>query len=206
MCTGSTKTGYSHHRFYIGVFIVYRYLRTRADDGMFWEHNTPFAITYLSTEHPTVTYVDNKIASNVSFTATRYARKNPVYYLGLSFNLLVPVGNNISMDFYFYEFLSNVYKRSFVEMHYKLCDLITKDIFFGAALRQNPKFAKGCPLLPNNYNMVNMSIPPTSIPSSFPFRNRRIALNITRFKRLIAAEHIDMEIKKFRKKRHYYIC
>jgi hypothetical protein len=46
--------------------------------------------------------------------------------------------------------LSNVYKRSFVEFHFKLCDLIHNDLFLGAAMKQG-KLAQPCP-----YKAVNI--------------------------------------------------
>ncbi|XP_028171000.1 uncharacterized protein LOC114360477 [Ostrinia furnacalis] len=130
-------------------------------------------------------------------TSQRYGRSNPFYYVGLHFSTSKWIDNNVSLDFYFYEYLSNVYKRGFIEMHFKLCNLIHKDKFFGAAMKQG-KFSQPCPYPPGEYHLYNMTINHLSIPRSFPFNEGRIYCNISYFKRLVAAGYIDMELKEVR--------
>ncbi|KAJ0174853.1 hypothetical protein K1T71_009961 [Dendrolimus kikuchii] len=157
-------------------------------------------ITYISVEHPSVTYLDTNYIPFAALTTKRYGRQNPVYYVGFNFSTTVPMDNNIVCEFYFYEFLSNVYKRSFVQIIRKFCDLLENDIFFGPAIKQQECFKGPCPFPPNNFVLVNMSIPPTSIPPSFPFKKGRILLNMTMAKRTIASGYIDMEIRELKKK------
>lgn len=62
----------------------------------------------------------------------------------------------LQLDFYFYEYLTNVYKRGFIEMHLKFCDFIHKDKFFGQQMRQG-NLSKPCPYPPvssNNYYLL----------------------------------------------------
>ncbi|XP_062530392.1 uncharacterized protein LOC101738215 isoform X1 [Bombyx mori] len=158
-------------------------------------------IKYLAVEHPHVSYHNLSYLEVAKLTAQRYGRRNPVYYVGLNLKTVVTFDNNIIIDFIFYEFLSNTYRRTFVEMHYPWCDLIFKDMFFGPALRQG-KLLKPCPHPPDDYKLVNMTVPPAAIPSSFPFRKGRILANLTtaKPKHWVACGHIDMEIKEIRVK------
>ncbi|RVE49894.1 hypothetical protein evm_005487, partial [Chilo suppressalis] len=151
-------------------------------------------IRYISTEHPSVTYYNTKYLKYVNLTSQRYGRENPFYYVGLHLETLIYFSNNVSVDFYFYEFLSNVYKRGFIEMHFKFCDLLHKDSFFGAPMRQG-KFLQPCPYPPGSYNLYNMSIDVRVIPPGFPFRKGRIYCNLTYEKTLFASGFIDMEVK-----------
>ncbi|RVE49895.1 hypothetical protein evm_005488 [Chilo suppressalis] len=98
------------------------------------------------------------------------------------------------MDFYFYEFLTNVYKRGFIEMHMKFCDLIHKDKFFGAPMKQG-KLLQPCPYPPGVYDFYNMTIDVHSIPPGFPFRKGRIYHNTTYQEKVILSAFIDMEVK-----------
>ncbi|KAF9793551.1 hypothetical protein SFRURICE_005995, partial [Spodoptera frugiperda] len=104
-------------------------------------------ITYISVEHPKVDYMNTKYLVYANLTAERFSRSNPVYYVGLHFHHLIPWGSNIYIDVYFYELLSNQYKRSFVEMHFDWCYLVEKDLFFGAAVRAGG-WKGGCPHAP----------------------------------------------------------
>ncbi|XP_073961956.1 uncharacterized protein [Choristoneura fumiferana] len=117
-----------------------------------------------------------------------------MYFVDLHVTALTHFGTEIKVDFYFYEFLSNEYRRGFVEMHFSLCDLIHKDKFFGAAMRQG-KLRQPCPYPPGDYHMYNMSIPSVAIPPGFPFTKGRIYANATRGQDYVLCGHIDMELK-----------
>ncbi|KAH9635949.1 hypothetical protein HF086_015523 [Spodoptera exigua] len=99
------------------------------------------------------------------------------------------------IDVYFYELLSNQYKRSFVEMHFDWCYLVEKDLFFGAAVRAGG-YKGGCPHPPGKVNLYNMTINPAYIPRGFPFTRGRIYANFstTKTKERVAEGHIDMRI------------
>ncbi|XP_050549917.1 uncharacterized protein LOC126910710 [Spodoptera frugiperda] len=152
-------------------------------------------ITYISVEHPKVDYMNTKYLVYANLTAERFSRSNPVYYVGLHFHHLIPWGSNIYIDVYFYELLSNQYKRSFVEMHFDWCYLVEKDLFFGAAVRAGG-WKGGCPHGPGKVNLYNMTINPAYIPRGFPFTKGRIYANfsLTKTKERVAEGHIDMRI------------
>ncbi|XP_059057808.1 uncharacterized protein LOC131851335 [Achroia grisella] len=104
-------------------------------------------IQYFSTEHPRILYYDRNIVEYANLTSRRLSRKDPFYYVDFKTCLLTALGNNITVHFYFFEFLTNVYKRGFIEMHFPLCDFINKDSFFGAALggQVNSSVLSQCP-------------------------------------------------------------
>ncbi|KAL4705178.1 hypothetical protein ACJJTC_018424, partial [Scirpophaga incertulas] len=159
-------------------------------------------IRYISTEHPSVLYYNPKYFAYANLTSQRYGRTNPFYYVGFHYENLVPMSNNLTVHFYFLEYLSNVYKRSFVEMHFKFCDLIHKDNFFGAPMRQG-KLLGSCPYPPGKYNLYNMSIDIRVIPPGFPFTKGRIFANLTgtHNKDLWGNGYIDMEVKEINVRR-----
>ncbi|CAB3246994.1 unnamed protein product [Arctia plantaginis] len=74
--------------------------------------------------------------------------------------------NNVSLHFIFYEYLHNEYRPSFVEMHYKICDLILKDMLLGPVVRKAGITV--CPLPPGRYRMMNMTFN-REFPSVWPF-------------------------------------
>ncbi|XP_063619641.1 uncharacterized protein LOC134792302 [Cydia splendana] len=79
-------------------------------------------------------------------------------------------------------------------MHVKGCDLVTKDNFFGPALRAN---LLGCPIPPGEHWLTNMSIPDLPLLRTFPFRKGRIYANATTVPGgvLVFTGYVDMEIK-----------
>ncbi|KAI8439118.1 hypothetical protein MSG28_012976 [Choristoneura fumiferana] len=105
-------------------------------------------IRYILTEHAVITHLNSSYVCYTNFTSKRHGRRSPMYYVDIHYRSLVPFDNTFKADFYFYEFLSNEYRRGFVEMHFKWCDLIHKDPFFGAAMNQG-KFRRPCPFPPN---------------------------------------------------------
>ncbi|XP_075980771.1 uncharacterized protein LOC142979624 [Anticarsia gemmatalis] len=160
-----------------------------------------YCITYINVEHPRVTYINPKFLTFANLTTTRYSRSNPIYYVGLHFETLVPFDSNIIVDVYMFELLTNVYKRTFVEFHFNWCHLVEKDLFFGSAMRQG-KLLKPCPHMPGAYNLVNMTIHPEFIPKGFPFTRGRIYANFTQAKTKIRISdgYIDMHIGRIDKK------
>ncbi|KAL0880600.1 hypothetical protein ABMA27_001830 [Loxostege sticticalis] len=160
-------------------------------------------IRYISTEHPNVTYIDHKHVIYANLTSGRYGRGSPFYYVGLHYETTVTFDKNVTVDIYFYEYLSNVYKRGFVEMHFNFCELM-EDNFFGAPMRQG-KLSVQCPYPPGIYNLYNMSIDIGVIPRSFPFTKGRIYANVSYKHNLIGAGYIDMEVKEVNIKRQKII-
>ncbi|XP_063530688.1 uncharacterized protein LOC134741725 [Cydia strobilella] len=152
---------------------------------------------YIVTERPKVTHINSKYLSYVNFTSVRKNRRSPMYYVDIHYQQLVSIDDNFEVDFYFFQFLSNEYRRSFVEMHFRWCSLIHKDPFFGAAMKQG-KLARPCPYPPDDYHMYNMSIPSAAIPPGFPFQKGRIYANMTLHGIDVVGGHIDMELKEKR--------
>ncbi|XP_073961919.1 uncharacterized protein [Choristoneura fumiferana] len=150
---------------------------------------------YLATERPVLLYVDSKYYSYVNFTTTRFGRRNPLYYVNLHYTSLFTFDNNLTVSFWFYEYYSSQYRRSFLEMSFKWCNLVYKDMFFGPALRRN--LPKSCPHKPGDYHLVNMTLSISAMPS-FPFTKGRIYCNMTLRQETIVAGYIDMELKRKR--------
>ncbi|KAI5639786.1 hypothetical protein NE865_07686 [Phthorimaea operculella] len=160
-------------------------------------------VRFLKVEHPNVTYINSRYIGYLNQTIRRYHRRDPVYYYDLHFVALVAIDNFVKIEFFFYEWLTNQYKPTFVEMRFRWCDLIHKDKFFGAAMRQG-KLAKPCPHPAGEYHLYNMTVPGAAIPFSFPFNRGRIYCTLTdsRYNVTIATLYVDMEIKTVNRK--YY--
>ncbi|KAL0829516.1 hypothetical protein ABMA28_003036 [Loxostege sticticalis] len=156
-------------------------------------------IRYISTEHPKVTYIDDKYFTFANLTAERRGRGDPFYYVGLHVIATMVLDQLLDVHFYFYEYLSNVYKRGFIEMHFNFCQLMD-DKFFGAPMRQG-NLTGSCPYPPGEYHFYNMFIDVGVIPRSFPITKGRIYANITYKKTLIGAGYINMEVKEANVKR-----
>ncbi|KAI8439105.1 hypothetical protein MSG28_012968 [Choristoneura fumiferana] len=76
------------------------------------------------------------------------------------------------VSFWFYEYYSSQYRRSFLEMSFKWCNL-------------------------GDYHLVNMTLSISAMPS-FPFTKGRIYCNMTLRQETIVAGYIDMELKRKR--------
>ncbi|XP_059057814.1 uncharacterized protein LOC131851341 [Achroia grisella] len=152
-------------------------------------------IQYFSTERPGIIFFDSEYVRYVNITSQRYSRKDPFYYVNIHLDTIVPIGNNFMLHFYFYEFLTNQYKRGFIEMHKPFCDLIHKDTFFGAAMKKY--FPPSCPVPKGSYHMYNMTIPIEQVPKGFPFTKGRIYCNVTEngTNKIVLSGYIDMELK-----------
>ncbi|XP_052751059.1 uncharacterized protein LOC128200747 [Galleria mellonella] len=130
------------------------------------QHETK-TIQYFSTERPSVYFLDTQHIEYFNISSRRHGRNDPFYYVDIHLCLHVAWGNNYTVSFYFYEFLTNQYKRGFIEMHTKVCDLIHKNNFFGAPMRKY--FPSECPIPGGAYHLYNMTIPIEQVPRGFPF-------------------------------------
>ncbi|XP_073961957.1 uncharacterized protein [Choristoneura fumiferana] len=149
---------------------------------------------YILTQRPAVTYFNKTYIAYIKVSSQRHGRSNPLYYVDIHYKSVVPFDNEFKVDFYFFELLSNEYRRGFVEMHFKWCDLIHKNPFFGAPMRQG-KLLKPCPYPPDVYDMYNMTIPSLAIPPGFPFTKGRIFANVSHHGNAVYCGHMDMELK-----------
>ncbi|KAJ8714848.1 hypothetical protein PYW08_004829 [Mythimna loreyi] len=153
-------------------------------------------ITYISTEHPVVEWIDTKYFKNFTLLSKRISREDPKYYVEVYVHTLFKLDNNLKPSFYFYQFLTNRYRPSFVEMHFSFCEMMNSDTFFGETMR-NAIPGRKCPFPPGEYDLKNMSIP--YVPRGFPFAKGRIYCNVSfadgGVTKHIGRGSIDMEIK-----------
>ncbi|XP_028166126.1 uncharacterized protein LOC114356930 [Ostrinia furnacalis] len=67
-----------------------------------------------------------------------------------------------------HEYLHNEYRRSFVEFHFKLCDMINSDPYVGAMVAN---VGITCPVPPKLQHLVNMTVPSTvNFKFKWPFK------------------------------------
>ncbi|KAJ8712085.1 hypothetical protein PYW07_004927 [Mythimna separata] len=147
-------------------------------------------------EHAVVLWYDKTYAKNITVFSRRFNRQDPKYYMHLYVHSLITLDNSLKVDFYFYQFLTNRYRPSFVELHFKLCDMVKYDELFGAELQRSVGDLT-CPFPPGEYHLHNLSF--QYVPKSFPFVKGRIycnvSLNVGGVTKLIANGSSDMEIK-----------
>ncbi|KAJ8712072.1 hypothetical protein PYW07_004914 [Mythimna separata] len=130
----------------------------------------------------------------------RLSREDPRHFLDMQIHLMVTAADNFAVDFYFYQFLTNRYQPSFVEMHFKLCEMLQPGNIFGSAM-----LAAGgdqrCPYPPGIYDLRNMTIP--FVPKNFPFTKGRIYCNVSFTEggvtRTVVRGSIDLELKTWHK-------
>ncbi|XP_073962948.1 uncharacterized protein [Choristoneura fumiferana] len=134
-------------------------------------------IYYVDVEALNLTYWNPKYYRDCNATAKRFGRNDPIHYIHIHGETLVPLGNNVLVDVFVHEFLSNEYRRSFVEMHYKLCDLLLRDNVFGQYI--NKDLPKTCPIPKGVYHLTNMSIPDLPLLKTFPFQKGRVFAHTT---------------------------
>ncbi|XP_053608962.1 uncharacterized protein LOC128674467 [Plodia interpunctella] len=128
-------------------------------------------------ERSEVYYVNEVYVTNVTLNVRKLGRRGATI-VNLYFTLLYEVGNNVTVDIIFYEYLHNEYKRSFVEMHFQVCNMYQEDIYVGMALRNAG--LKECPLKPGSYAFANMTIPNVEkFPYVWPFEKAKVTAIIS---------------------------
>ncbi|XP_045779579.1 uncharacterized protein LOC123877117 [Maniola jurtina] len=162
---------------------------------------------YFSLERPQVTWFDKEYYSSVIFKSRRLSRNDPVHYVTVNYTSLKVMNNNFTVSLYFYQLLSNVYKRSFVDIHLKFCDLWEKDEIVGDAFRSGyyrvPEKERvlsvlKCPGPPGFYSYLNMKFRLTALMDTFPFQEGRVYVNVTDRGRPTGQGSIDFNIKALR--------
>ncbi|XP_014361423.2 uncharacterized protein LOC106713211 [Papilio machaon] len=99
------------------------------------------------------------------------------------------------LDIHFYKASGNTYKRTFFELHYRLCDLLNKDTFLGSSMKRG-SFKGNCPFPSGKYHVENITIPIENVPASLPLKKGRICVNITYVTGdKMGSGYIDIEIK-----------
>ncbi|XP_061383464.1 uncharacterized protein LOC116767591 [Danaus plexippus] len=84
--------------------------------------------------------------------------------------------NNVTIHVVFNEYLHNEYRRSFIEIHHKFCDLMEYDKFIGPMVKSIGLF---CPLPVRTLRITNFSFPLDKFPNVFPFEKCRIDSELT---------------------------
>ncbi|XP_069361958.1 uncharacterized protein [Maniola hyperantus] len=164
-------------------------------------------VIYFSLERPQVTWFDKDYYYNISFKSKRLSRKDPVHYVTLNYTSMKVMDNNFTVSLYVYQLLSNKYKRSFVDIHLKLCDMFEFDEIIGDGLRtgyyripvkERVMAELKCPLPPGFYSYLNMKFGVSGLVATFPFEQGRVYVNVTDRGRVNGHGSIDFHLKTLR--------
>ncbi|XP_045785519.1 uncharacterized protein LOC123881036 [Maniola jurtina] len=121
-------------------------------------------------ERVKVVYMNEKYFYNYTWAVKRYSR-NSGYFINIEATIKKEWNNNVTFNLIFNEFLHNEYRRSFVELHYKFCDLLKYEKFIGHRVLE---YGIKCPLVADTYRFINLTIPLEEFPSVFPYERARI--------------------------------
>ncbi|KAJ8714846.1 hypothetical protein PYW08_004827 [Mythimna loreyi] len=153
-------------------------------------------MTFVNIERPKITYFDPKYFNKVFALSRRLNRQDPRHYLEVYVDTRIQMDNTMKLEFFVYQFLTNRYKPSFIELHYQLCDLINLDPLIGKVVL-NALGGRTCPYPPGVYDLKNLSVP--FVPKGFPFTKGRIYINVSLTDsgeiKNIGRAYIDMEFK-----------
>ncbi|XP_039760367.1 uncharacterized protein LOC120633995 [Pararge aegeria] len=159
---------------------------------------------FFSMERPQVLFFDKEYYSSVIFKSKLINRRDPIHYVTVNYTSKKVMNNDFEVSLYFYQLLSNVYKRSFVEIHYKLCDVLLKDPIVGEAFREGyyrvPEKERmlsvlKCPFPPGLYSYIDMRISLAALVDTFPFQEGRVYCNVTNKGRPTGRASLDFHIK-----------
>ncbi|KAJ8725389.1 hypothetical protein PYW08_003572 [Mythimna loreyi] len=122
-------------------------------------------------ERANVVYMNPKyVYTNATVNVRRYGRKSR-YYINVEGVTKHTWTNNMTFTLVVTQLLHNEYRPSFVELKYKLCDLINKEPFVGECLKH---VGVVCPLPAGYHNIMNITANTENFPSVFPFEHGRI--------------------------------
>ncbi|CAH0718733.1 unnamed protein product, partial [Brenthis ino] len=94
-----------------------------------------------------IVYMNEKYLYNYSCVVKRYSRTSP-HYINVESTLKKEWNNNVTINLIINEYLHNEYRRSFIGLHYKYCDLLN-NANLGASIAA---YGIKCPLaVPKNY-------------------------------------------------------
>ncbi|KAJ8712083.1 hypothetical protein PYW07_004925 [Mythimna separata] len=91
-------------------------------------------MSYFDTERPVVDWYDKTAFRYFILISKRLNRQDPRHYVEVRIHTLFTMSNKFKLDFYFYQFLTNRYRPSFVEMHLPFCDMMQSDTIFGPTM------------------------------------------------------------------------
>ncbi|RVE43163.1 hypothetical protein evm_012180 [Chilo suppressalis] len=144
-------------------------------------------------ERTNVTEWSDKYLHYVRVYITRTNRKSP-YFINIEAHLKQSWTNNVTVNFVYYEYLHNEYRRSFVEIHAQVCNFLNKDVFLGKMFK-NLGFS--CPVKAGPYRISNMTVPMQDFKYQFPFQKFRAYIDIihTTTKDVMCKGYIDASFK-----------
>ncbi|XP_049867196.1 uncharacterized protein LOC126367624 [Pectinophora gossypiella] len=125
----------------------------------------------LIPERANVTYFNEKYITYAAGNVRRAGRRLP-YFINFEITIRHTWGNNVTVHYYFYEFLHNEYRRSFLEFHFKLCDFFKNEPYIGNAVFRQYRIK--CPVAAGNYKMMNMTFTVDKFPNVVPFEKSRV--------------------------------
>ncbi|GBP34628.1 hypothetical protein EVAR_19019_1 [Eumeta japonica] len=128
-------------------------------------------------ERPAIKYFNPEYLKWINFTIKRYGRQS-IYYLNVEGHLKHAWGNNVTIEFVFYEFLSNEYRRSFVQWKWKICDGVLNEPYIGHFLARGGLQNKSCPHEAGEYHLMNLTVDMGSFKSVWPFEKCRLEFTI----------------------------
>ncbi|CAH0718735.1 unnamed protein product, partial [Brenthis ino] len=126
-------------------------------------------------ERVKVVYMNEKYLYNYTFVIKRYSRRGP-YCLNAEATLKHEWNNNVTINLIFNEFLHNEYRRSFIELHYKYCDLLKNEKYLGASIAA---YGIKCPMAAGTYRFMNFTTPMEKFPNVFPYEYARVDIEVT---------------------------
>ncbi|XP_063538648.1 uncharacterized protein LOC134747900 [Cydia strobilella] len=145
-------------------------------------------------ERARILYFNEKYVEGLKVVVKRYSRRSN-YYVNIEANIKYECNNNVTVHLIFYEFLHNEYKRSFVELHFRLCDLVNKDPYLGKALANAG--LTSCPVPKGKIAIHNITIPTNDFPNVWPFERCKVDIRfeVTTTNELIANYEIYVFFK-----------
>ncbi|XP_061383557.1 uncharacterized protein LOC133320174 [Danaus plexippus] len=126
-------------------------------------------------ERTKLVYVNEKYFYNFSVNVKRYSRASP-YYLNLEITTKQTWTNNVTMHFSFNEYLHNEYRRSFVDLRHRFCDLVKYDKFIGPVMKH---VGFDCPMPARTLRITNFTMPLDIFPNVLPFEKCRFDAGAT---------------------------
>ncbi|XP_037967596.2 uncharacterized protein LOC119692178 [Plutella xylostella] len=125
-------------------------------------------------ERAVVTYVNTKHLAWANSSVKKYDRKSP-YYLNIEGENVVVLDETFLFNAVVYQYVSNEYRRTFVEFHMSFCKFL-KDPYFGGIFL---KYGLKCPIIPGIYHFMNMTFPTENFPQVWPFEKCLFNMTMT---------------------------
>ncbi|XP_059047367.1 uncharacterized protein LOC131842817 [Achroia grisella] len=129
------------------------------------EHSLCFRIMPEKIE---IDYINPEYIEDAGINLTTLAKG--VYAINLYGDIKHTWANNVTYDVTVFEFQNNKYKPSFMEFHYRFCDMVNDDPYVGKLIANA---GVKCPLEAGKYYFSNITIPNDDIPYPLPFQRAK---------------------------------